>query len=62
MGPVLSVPRENSALTSCRWSGRARADYGVRVSRSSARGFVAKADLSGDAPRRVLCDEERNER
>ena len=38
------------------------ADDGVRVSRSGARGFVAKADPSGDTLRRVLRDEERNER
>jgi DNA-binding NarL/FixJ family response regulator len=35
-------------------SSRSRDDYGAEVSLSSARGFIAKADLSGDALRRVL--------
>ncbi len=35
-------------------SSRSRADYGTRVADSAARGFIAKAELSGDALRRVL--------
>jgi len=35
-------------------SSRAQSDYGLRVSRTVARGFIAKAELSGDALRRVL--------
>jgi DNA-binding NarL/FixJ family response regulator len=35
-------------------SSRARTDYGSRVGNSSARGFIAKADLSGEAVRRLL--------
>lgn len=35
-------------------SSRSRADYGRRVERSAARGFIAKDDLSGDTLRRVL--------
>jgi DNA-binding NarL/FixJ family response regulator len=35
-------------------SSRSRADYGTRVADSVARGFIAKAELSGDALRRVL--------
>ena len=35
-------------------SSRARLDYGSRVDASRARGFIAKADLSGDALRRVI--------
>jgi len=35
-------------------SSRSRTDYGHRVADSVARGFIAKAELSGDALRRVL--------
>ena len=35
-------------------SSRDAADFGDRVQRSGARGFVAKADLSGSAVREVL--------
>jgi DNA-binding NarL/FixJ family response regulator len=35
-------------------SSRSGADYGVQVSRSAARGFLTKSDLSGDALRRLL--------
>jgi DNA-binding NarL/FixJ family response regulator len=35
-------------------SSRSRADYGTRVTDSAARGFIAKAELSGDALRRLL--------
>ena len=35
-------------------SSRSRDDYGTRVALRSARGFVAKADLSGDTLRRAL--------
>ena len=37
-------------------SSRAPSDYGRQVAVSSARGFIAKADLSGEAVRRVLLD------
>ena len=40
-------------------SSRAGADYGRQVAASGARGFIAKAELSGDAVRRVLGDPER---
>jgi DNA-binding NarL/FixJ family response regulator len=35
-------------------SSRARDDYGNQVARSGALGFIAKAELDGDALRRVL--------
>ncbi|MGZ8750577.1 MAG: response regulator transcription factor [Pseudonocardia sp.] len=35
-------------------SSRARSDYGPRAARTVARGFIPKAELSGDALRRVL--------
>jgi DNA-binding NarL/FixJ family response regulator len=35
-------------------SSRSRADYGRQVQDSPVRGFIAKAELSGDALRRVL--------
>jgi DNA-binding NarL/FixJ family response regulator len=35
-------------------SSRARVDYGPRVDTSRARGFIAKADLSGETLRRVI--------
>jgi DNA-binding NarL/FixJ family response regulator len=35
-------------------SSRARLDYGGRIDASRARGFIAKADLSGEALSRVL--------
>jgi DNA-binding NarL/FixJ family response regulator len=35
-------------------SSRARLDYGPRVDASRARGFIAKAELSGEALREVL--------
>jgi DNA-binding NarL/FixJ family response regulator len=35
-------------------SSRARLDYGCRVDTSPARGFIAKADLSGETLRRVI--------
>lgn len=35
-------------------SSRSCADYGGRVGSSSALGFIAKSDLSGDAVRRLL--------
>jgi DNA-binding NarL/FixJ family response regulator len=35
-------------------SSRARSDYGPRAARTVARGFIAKAELSGDALRRIL--------
>lgn len=35
-------------------STRSRIDYGSRLERSGARGFIAKAELSGDAVRRLL--------
>ena len=40
-------------------SSRSRADYGHRVARSAAHGFIAKAELSGDALRTVLGEEKR---
>ena len=40
-------------------SSRSRTDYGHRVADSVARGFIAKAELSGDALRSVLGEEER---
>ena len=40
-------------------SSRSRTDYGHRVAASVARGFIAKAELSGDALRSVLGEEER---
>jgi len=35
-------------------SGRAREDYGDRVARSAADGFIAKADLTGDRLAEVI--------
>jgi DNA-binding NarL/FixJ family response regulator len=35
-------------------SSRSRGDYGARLAGSTARGFIAKAELSGDELRRVL--------
>jgi DNA-binding NarL/FixJ family response regulator len=35
-------------------SGRSRSDYGRRVARSAADGYLPKAELSGDALRRLL--------
>lgn len=35
-------------------SSRSRTDYGSRVGTCGARGFIAKAELSGDAIRRLL--------
>jgi DNA-binding NarL/FixJ family response regulator len=35
-------------------SGRNREDYGDRVERSAANGFIAKADLSGDRLKALL--------
>ena len=35
-------------------SSRSRDDYGARIAGSAARGFIAKAELSGDELRRVL--------
>jgi DNA-binding NarL/FixJ family response regulator len=35
-------------------SSRSRTDYGTRVGDSSARGFIPKAELSGDAVRLLL--------
>jgi DNA-binding NarL/FixJ family response regulator len=35
-------------------SSRSRADYGRQVQDSPVRGFIAKAELSGDALRRLL--------
>jgi hypothetical protein len=35
-------------------SSRSRSDYGHRVTDSSARGFIAKSELSGDALRGLL--------
>jgi len=40
-------------------SSRARHDYGHRVDTSCARGFIAKAELSGDSLRQVLEGPER---
>ncbi len=40
-------------------SSRSRADYGHRVTASAARGFIAKAELSGAALRLVLGEETR---
>ena len=40
-------------------SSRSRTDYGHRVADSVARGFIAKAELSGDALRSVLDEEKR---
>ena len=40
-------------------SSRARTDYGHRVADSVARGFIAKAELSGDTLRSVLDEEKR---
>jgi hypothetical protein len=37
-------------------SSRSRTDYGPRVGASCARGFIAKAELTGDAVRRLLAD------
>jgi hypothetical protein len=37
-------------------SSRSRTDYGPRVGDSCARGFIAKAELTGDAVRRLLAD------
>jgi len=39
-------------------SSRARTDYGRRVAASGARGFIAKAELSGEALRSLLRDGE----
>ncbi len=35
-------------------SSRSRDDYGLQIAMSNARGFVAKAELSGDSLREVL--------
>ena len=35
-------------------SSRSRTDYGSRIEDCRARGFIAKAELSGDAVRRLL--------
>jgi len=35
-------------------SSRSRTDYGSRIEECRARGFIAKAELSGDAVRRLL--------
>jgi DNA-binding NarL/FixJ family response regulator len=35
-------------------SSRSRTDYGSRISDCGARGYIAKAELSGDAVRRLL--------
>jgi DNA-binding NarL/FixJ family response regulator len=35
-------------------SSRSRIDYGSRIEDSGARGFIAKAELTGDAVRRLL--------
>jgi DNA-binding NarL/FixJ family response regulator len=35
-------------------SSRSRLDYGSRIENSRARGYIAKAELSGDAVRRLL--------
>ena len=40
-------------------SSRSRTDYGHRVAESVAHGFIAKAELSGDALRTVLGEEKR---
>jgi DNA-binding NarL/FixJ family response regulator len=40
-----------AAIVLC--SSREAADFGDRIERSGARGFVAKADLSGDAVREL---------
>ena len=40
-------------------SSRSRTDYGHRVADSVALGFIAKAELSGDALRSVLDEEKR---
>jgi DNA-binding NarL/FixJ family response regulator len=40
-------------------SSRARGDYGSRVDASRARGFIAKADLSGETLLRVISAPER---
>jgi len=40
-------------------SSRSRTDYGHRVAGSAALGFIAKAELSGDALRSVLSEEKR---
>jgi two-component system nitrate/nitrite response regulator NarL len=37
-------------------SSRSRTDYGRRVAQSVARGFIAKAELSGEALRLVLAE------
>jgi DNA-binding NarL/FixJ family response regulator len=40
-------------------SSRSRSDYGRRVADSVARGFIAKAELSGETLRTVLEQEKR---
>jgi DNA-binding NarL/FixJ family response regulator len=40
-------------------SSRSRSDYGRRVADSAARGFIAKAELSGDTLRLVLAGVQR---
>jgi DNA-binding NarL/FixJ family response regulator len=40
-------------------SSRSQGDYGCRVTASTARGFIAKAELSGAALRLVLGEEQR---
>ena len=40
-------------------SSRSRTDYGRRVADSAARGFIGKAELSGEALRTVLGEEKR---
>ncbi len=37
-------------------SSRSRADYGSRIEDCGARGYIAKAELSGDAIRRLLAN------
>jgi DNA-binding NarL/FixJ family response regulator len=40
-------------------SSRSRTDYGSRIENCGARGYIAKAELSGDAVRRLLVLENR---
>ncbi|HEX8206538.1 MAG TPA: response regulator transcription factor [Solirubrobacteraceae bacterium] len=48
------LTREGAAPVVVLCSSRDAADFGDRIERSGARGFVAKADLSGDAVRELV--------
>jgi DNA-binding NarL/FixJ family response regulator len=53
------LARDARAPTVVLVSSRSRGDYGSRVADCVARGFIAKAELSGDELRRVLGNEQR---